>query len=169
MSAQAEACRSMEVPISLILIEVAHFDEVESRSLQTFAETVKEVAQILLPVVRAQDVIVQYGERFIAILLVDANQDIGAKVCQRIKEAVHKFSYFHAGASTLQLYFGLSDDSANHYEELEEQIKSAAKALGAAHDRGDGAIVRASDFDQTKEFRDKEHFFPGDRLSSMSD
>lgn len=166
---QAETCRNIEVPVCLILIEVDNFDEIKSDSFQTPTETVNEVAQNLVSVVREQDLIVQYGARFLAILLVDANQDVGAKVCQRIKEAVHKFSYFHVCTSALQLSFGLSDDTASHYQELDTLILSANKALEAARDRGEGAIVRASDFDPMKEFRDREHFFPGDRLSSMSD
>ncbi len=169
MSGQLQTCRNMDVPVCLILIEVDNFDEIESDSFQTPSETVQEVAQNLLSVVRGQDLIVHYGARFLAIFLVDANQDIGAKVCQRIKEAVHKFSYFHVCTSALQLSFGLSDDNASRYVELDTLIASANSALRAARDHGDGAIVRASDFDPVKEFRDREHFFPGDKLSSMSD
>ncbi|MBS1956573.1 MAG: diguanylate cyclase [Cyanobacteria bacterium SZAS-4] len=169
MSAQAETCRSIDIPVSLILIEVINFDEVESGSLQTATETVREVARNLLSAVRGQDLTILYGARFLAILLVDANQDIGAKVCQRIKEAVHKFSYFHILTSSLQLVFGLSDDSSSHYLDLDELITSAKRALEVARDRGEGAIVRASDFDSMKDCRDREHFFPGDRLSSLSD
>lgn len=182
LSPKLAMCRNMEVPVSVILISMTAVDEPENQSYQTLAETVKEVAQNLLSVIRAQDLIIQYAESCVAILLVDANQDVGAKVCQRIKEAVHKFSYFHVCASTLQLSFGLSDDSASQYAEFndliasagqyaefKDLIDSASQALTTACERGDGAIVRASDFDPMKEFRDREHFFPGDKLSSLSD
>ncbi len=168
-SSQVETCRQIDVPLAVILIEVANFEELKIIDQENAAVLVNEAAHHLISVLRAQDILAQYSGKYIALLLVDANQDIGAKVCQRIKESIHKFSYFHAGAAVLKLEFGVSDDSDSKYEELEHLILSAAKALKLAHERGEGAIVRASELDPSKDSSEKEHFFPGDRLSSKSE
>ncbi len=168
-SSQIESCRQIDVPVAVILIEVANFEELKTIDQESAAVLVNETAHHLISVIRAQDILAQYSGKYIAVLLVDANQDIGAKVCQRIKESIHKFSYFHAGAAVLKLDFGVSDDSDNKYEELEHLILSAAKALKIAHDRGEGAIVRTSELDPSKDSSEREHFFPGDRLTSKSD
>ncbi len=164
---QVDACREMDVPIALLLCEMTNFDNIKNAFGEPAGEVVvHEVAQSLLNVMRGQDVIAQYAKRHVAILLVDADQIIGAKVSQRIKECVHRYSYFHHGGSSIDLVFGVSDDFGNRYVQLEKLIFSAAEALKVASDRGGGAVVRTSDMDPNEENHPKEHFLPGDRLTS---
>ncbi len=165
---QVDSCREIDVPVALVLAEVTNFDNLKN----TFGEpsgqvVVHEIAHSLLNVMRAQDVIAQFAGRYIAILLVDADQVVGAKVCQRIKESVHKYSYLHHVSGTVDLAFGVSDDGESRYAELEKLIFSAARALGVASERGGGAVIRTSDLDSNVENQPKEHFLPGDRLTSV--
>lgn len=164
---QVDACREMDVPIALLLCEVTNFDNMKDAFGEPAGEVVvQQVAQSLLNVMRGQDVIAQYAKRYVAVLLVDADQVVAAKVSQRIKECVHRYSYFHHGGGSIDLVFGVSDDSGNRYVQLESLIFSAASALRVASDRGGGAVVRTSDMDPNEENHPKEHFLPGDRLTS---
>jgi len=165
---QTSVCMQMDVPVALVLVEIANFDDLKTANHNAAGVLVNEIAHQLLSAVRGHDVIAQYNGRYIAILLVDADQIVGGKVCQRIKECIHKYSYLHKGGGSIELHFGVSDDSEGKYTEIEKMIFSAAQALNVAHQLGDGVIVRVSDLDPVKEISPREHFFPGDRLTSKT-
>ncbi len=166
---QLNSCREIDVPVALLLIEVTNFDELGSDGNEPGAEeVVNEIARSLLKVLRGQDIVIQYGKRYIAAMLVDADQIVGARICQRIKECIYRYSYFHHAAGAIEVVFGVSDNSESRYAEIEPLMFSAARALNVALGLGDGAIVRTSDLDQTTDMHSREHFLPGDRLSSKS-
>jgi diguanylate cyclase (GGDEF)-like protein len=169
LDAQLQACRQLAMPVALITMEVMNFDELTDPNMHGPDALVNKVAHHLMSVVRAQDVLVQYGGKFIACLVVDADQNVAAKVCQRIKESVHKYSFLHKSICPIQLEFGIADDSLDRSEQLEVLLFAAAKSLEFAHHLGDGAIVRALDLDQSIDESPKEHFVPGDRLTSRND
>lgn len=166
---QLDACRQMDAPVGIILIEIANFDELENSSEQGAESAVSEIAKHILTVVRSQDMVARYNDRCLAVLMADADQVVGARVCQRIKECIQKFAYFHPGVHSIELEFGVADDSESRYLEIEALVFSAARALNRAHELGAGAIVRTCDLNPLRDVSPREHFFPGDRLTSKSE
>ena len=163
---QFEVCRQMDAPVAVILIEFVNFDDLERFNEQGLEDLLKAVIKQVHTVIRSQDMLARYNKKHLAILMADADQIVGAKVCQRIKESVQKYAYFHPGIHSMELEFGIADDSESGYLELESILFSAARALNRAHELGSGAIVRTCDLDPLRDVSAREHFFPGDRLSS---
>lgn len=169
---QLQTCKQMDLSVALVMIEVVNIDELRSIDPERADYIVETIAQRLLVTVRTYDILARYRGKYIALLLVDADQHMASKICQRIKEAEHKHSYFHKDATPYELAFGISDDSANHDAEPEFLVREAMKALQIAHTLGDGAIVRMADLEHSQHAHpspSREHFFPGDKLGTNSD
>ena len=167
-AAQVEACKQVEVPITIILMEVIKRSIVDRTTIIEDDGLSCTLAHHLLAVIRPQDVIATVGKSHIAVLLADADQVVGAKVCQRIKESVHKYGYLHHKDGLIEVSFGVADDNHNKYCEIESIIFAANRTLTLSRKLGDGAIVRSADLGLSSDLPGREHFFPGDRLSSRS-
>jgi hypothetical protein len=75
--------------------------------------------------------VAHYNNRSLAILIVDADQIVGAKVRQRIKESVQKYAYFHRRNSRKLLQgFDTIYDIKRRLESRQNEIKNAGQKSG---------------------------------------
>lgn len=120
-------------PVSLVLIDVDHFKEVNDRFGHSAGdETLRTVSELLTTHSRGFTVVTRYGGDEFAVLLVDTPKPGALSYAQRVREAVESHPFRH-GPLTVSLGVGcLPDDVAS----CNDLLSAADKALYDAKRRG---------------------------------
>ncbi len=134
------------LPISTILIEITDETEPPKRiSKKKMRRILSKLSTVISSALGQGDTVVRYHNNRFAILLMNVNETMAGKICQRIKEGLHRYCYFSREPLALAFEFATSQHdclAGNDFAELvfsNEQTIKLARALGA------GAIVSRQD------------------------
>ena len=153
-----------KLPISIILVEVSTGTEtVGKRRLK------KACANLDLVIARALEngnIVVRYGKTRFAVLLLDADENLAGKICQRIKETIHRYWYINLKLKAhLVLEFAVSEHATFGGNDFAELIFGNERDIRIARALGDGAIIRHHEVKRHFQEHDPLHFHVGDVIT----
>ncbi len=135
-------CRSLQEPLSVVLIDVDPFQWLNDAWGQSAAEyVVKELASMFKQAVRPTDLAARYGAEELALLLPYTTAVEAVAVAERLRKTVAGRPFVFAGqrvAVTISL--GVAD-LAEHMETPEALLQSADHSLSTAKQQGRNQTV----------------------------
>jgi hypothetical protein len=155
-----------KLPISIVLIEVSMGTEtVGKRRLK------KACSNLDLVISRALEngnVVVRYGKTRFAVLLLDADENLAGKICQRIKEAIHRHWFINLKLKAhLVLEFAISEHSTFGGNDFAELIFGNERDIRVARALGDGAIIKHHELKAHFQEHDSLNFQLGEIISEQ--
>ena len=131
-------CRSLRIPLSLILFDIDFFKHVNDRYGHLSGDYVLRKACALLKdrVLRSEDVFGRYGGEEFIVILPEATLQKACEIAERLRATVEKFPfeyYGHAFPIAISLGVGEMDISTKTPEDL---IKKTDAALYKAKQSG---------------------------------
>ncbi|MBI2646823.1 MAG: GGDEF domain-containing protein [Deltaproteobacteria bacterium] len=131
-------CRSLRIPLSLIMIDLDFFKQVNDRYGHLTGDYVLRKTCALLKdrVLRSEDVFGRYGGEEFVIILPEATLQKACEIAERLRSTVEKFSFEYDGHTlpvTISLGVGEMDISTKTPEDL---IKKTDAALYKAKQSG---------------------------------
>ncbi|MGM0926456.1 MAG: sensor domain-containing diguanylate cyclase [Pseudomonadota bacterium] len=136
----ADACRlgiAHETPRALVMLDLDHFKTVNDRAGHAVGDALlQQVARVLGEVVREEDHVARLGGDEFAVLLAPAPHDASLHVAERIREALARMVFEHAGeryvvsASVGVAMLTAEDESPEALMERADQASYRAKRLG---------------------------------------
>lgn len=138
--------------LSLLLLEVDHFDELnESFGPSAAFEVLNELSALLVDNARKSDVVARYlGERF-AIILPDTPATGATQFAERLRAVIRAHEWeqgtitVSVGASTLRFRKG---NSSQHFEQKHKLIEDAERALAHVKTSGCNRSMHAADLSE---------------------
>lgn len=135
------AARRHNYPLSLVLIDLDHFKQVnDSFGHDGGDQVLKAFAGLLQDMVRTEDVIARWGGEEFIILLPHTNQDAAVRLADRIRIALSQLCCC-AAPTTFSASFGVASLQAD--EESNQLIKRADTALYCAKQQGRNRVEAA--------------------------
>lgn len=133
-------------PLSLILVDVDHFKRINDtyghllgdECLRLLAATLRQVIS------RATDMVARYGGEEFAVILAGTSAEEAAVVANRIREAIEKLQFIHAGKRiALSASLGVAGRIPLQHESSARLIAAADEALYQAKENGRNRVVMA--------------------------
>jgi two-component system cell cycle response regulator len=140
---QIEASRMFNFPLSVALIEIAHFRQIRFTFGDKIADKIlAETAKTIKSRVRSSDLLVRFGSESFALLLLHANR-LGAEiVCKRVRDLIAHHPFDGRDSSlVLAANFGAADQLPEFDCAGKELLSRAELALEKASRSGGGAII----------------------------
>lgn len=133
----------LRLPIATVLMEVTSEG---TSSKRTMRKALKQVESVLRFAVGDAGVVIRCGKVKFAFMLPGADDVTAAKVCQRIKEAIHQHCYFKLKLKDrLYIEFAISQHEPANINDFAELVFSNEQTIRIARALGDGAIVTRRD------------------------
>jgi len=153
-----------KLPISVVLIEVATGTEnVGKRRLK------KACANLDLVIAKALEngnIVVRCGKARFAVLLLDADENLAGKICQRIKETIHRHWFIKQKLKPhFVLEFAISEHTTFGGNDFAELIFGNERDIRIARALGDGAIIRHHEVKRHFQEHDPLHFQVGEVIT----
>lgn len=133
----------LKIPISIVLIEISSNGCMSKRRMN---KALKRIGALINSALGENTVLTRYGKSMFTGLLIGVDEQAAGKICQRVKEAIHRHCYLvepFGKQPEVQFAIAQHDLTArNDFAELvfgNEQIIRLARALG------DGAVVTRRD------------------------
>lgn len=141
-------------PLSFIMLDVDHFKPVNDTHGHAIGDEVLiEIARRLGEGVRDMDFIARYGGEEFAIVLPDANADIGHKVAERMRRSIGELPIRLQNGQQLPVTVSLGVATATSpLEEAEDLIRRADEALYDAKRCGRDRVVIADSLESPSRF-----------------
>jgi diguanylate cyclase (GGDEF)-like protein/putative nucleotidyltransferase with HDIG domain len=121
LAAEFARCRDAGLPLSVVIIDVDHFKDINDRfSHQVGDQVLKAIAGLILKSCRGQDLVARYGGEEFVIAMPGTPASQALVVCERLRRSLeaHDWSSFIPGLS-VTISAGLSDDpEASDHEKL---------------------------------------------------
>jgi diguanylate cyclase (GGDEF)-like protein/PAS domain S-box-containing protein len=130
-----------EKPLSLIMMDIDHFKQVNDRYGHLAGDQVLEsVASLSKGLLRHADIMFRYGGEEFTILLPETKADIAAKVAERIRSSIAETDFeTKKGPVRISMSFGVSQFN-EQLSDVNAFIESADKALFDAKQAGRNCV-----------------------------
>jgi diguanylate cyclase (GGDEF)-like protein len=139
MESELNIARRYGRPVSLILVDIDHFKQINDTHGHLFGDIVLQGTAECLPIyARRSDIVTRYGGEEFAILLADTSLRAAAYVAERLRAAVEARCFeAHGEAVSVTASFGISCTQDIEGEiSRENLIQAADRALYASKDGG---------------------------------
>jgi diguanylate cyclase (GGDEF)-like protein/PAS domain S-box-containing protein len=149
---ELERARRYQSPLSLIMIDIDHFKEVNDTHGHLIGDMVlKLIAERLSAQLREIDVLCRYGGEEFVVLLPDTALDAAYQVAERLRQAIVKMP-IQAGSNQVKVTtsLGVAHMDAECHQ-IDDLIRYADKALYQAKSAGRNQSILWNDFDGAKQ------------------
>lgn len=138
------------LPITVVLMSVRNEDLGTRSKRKKLNKTIKSLCPVIRNSLRKSDVVVWYGPHRIGFLFIGSDDVEAGRLCQRIKEAVHKHVYFKLKLpKQLDLEFAVAQHDPLKENDLAELIFGNERNIRVACAMGEGAIVTRKDVNES--------------------
>ncbi|MHB8302746.1 MAG: sensor domain-containing diguanylate cyclase [Acidobacteriaceae bacterium] len=131
------------VSISIFMIDVDHFKELNDTNGHEVGDGVlRELAQLMLTVVRSEDIVCRYGGEGFVIIMPDMTLDIALERAERLRQQVEQMRvrYGNGPARQVTISIGIANYPADGATQ-EKLLKAADENLYSAKRQGINLIV----------------------------
>lgn len=136
----------MRLPFCVVLLDVSGLDTESETTGRRARRALNRVTSVIRGALRDGDIIVRYGQKRFALLLLGADEQASGKICQRIKEAIHRYFFIDIRwREPITLEFALTEHDPESGNDISELIFSNERNIRLAKSLGDGAIVTRSE------------------------
>lgn len=126
-------------PMSVVLLSIQDFDNIrESRGAAAADELLREVASLVLRMVRETDLAARYGDDRLAVIMPGTDSQGAGEFAQRFKKDLDESDLGAPGTAALKVAIGVASLPEEGTKTAPELVKKAAAALKAAGDDGSG-------------------------------
>jgi diguanylate cyclase (GGDEF)-like protein/PAS domain S-box-containing protein len=146
---QFKLMRRLGHPISLLLIDIDHFKQVNDKFGHAVGdEALKSIAKLLIKLTRATDVVTRYGGEEFAVILPNTNKEGALIIADKFRVAIHTHNFKH-GKSTISV--GVSTMTPDKLEvkknanQITNLISNADQALYSSKENGRNRTTHFSD------------------------
>ncbi len=138
----AEANRH-DFPLSVVVIDIDHFKEINDRYGHLFGDEVLTAAgELLQRNIRSEDVAVRFGGEELLLILPHCGEEDGRRQAERIRSELASLSFGSGIRVTASL--GIASRPAGREAEFEVLVRAADGAVYEAKTRGRDRVVTAS-------------------------
>ena len=157
VNTELQRSRRYDLNLSLMMIDLDDFKKVNDNFGHPAGDSVlKDFAQIITTIIRAEDIAARYGGEEFVILIPQTNSLSGKILHRRLAEAVAAHEFTHKEELTFSA--GLAE-FPRHANTVEELIKKSDKALYSAKAAGKNRLTIL------EEKRDSKRYHPSTRVS----
>ncbi|MGA1845536.1 GGDEF domain-containing response regulator [Deferribacter abyssi] len=136
--------RQPEVEIGLIIIDIDNFKNINDTYGHLVGdEVLKDISRIISQTLRKTDFVGRYGGEEFLVILPYLNINESYKIAERIRKNIENNS-FHIGNLELKITVSLGVSSVKKYENLNDALEAADKALYNAKKSGKNKTIIAS-------------------------
>ncbi|KAA0258909.1 diguanylate cyclase [Deferribacter autotrophicus] len=136
--------RQPEVEIGLIIIDIDNFKKINDTYGHLVGdEVLKDISRIISQTLRKTDFVGRYGGEEFLVILPYLNINESYKIAERIRKNIENNS-FHIGNLELKITVSLGVSSVKKYENLNDALEAADKALYNAKKSGKNKTIIAS-------------------------
>ncbi len=133
----------LQLPISTVLLKIINEEHDEPRKRK---RAIRRMNRIIKSALNEGDVVVRYGRQKFAMLLFNADETQAGKLCQRVKEAIHRYCYLSLKLKHhLTLEFAVSQHQGFNVNDFAELVFGNERNIRLARTLGDGAVVTRTD------------------------
>ncbi len=138
-----ERARRYNIPLSLLLIDIDHFKDVnDTYGHQTGDKVLQDLAKLLKKSGRGEvDLIMRYGGEEFALILPNTPREGAYKFAKRLRIAVQEHRFKTAGNGTLSTTISIGVSTLDSHRSSAELIKTADKRLYKAKRTGRNKVV----------------------------
>ncbi len=134
------------LPITVALMSIRNEDLSTRKKRKKLNKSIKTLCPVIRASLKKSDVVVRYGAHRIAFLFIGSDEVEAGRLCQRVKEAIHKHSYFKLKLpKQLDLEFAISQHDVLKGNDIAELIFGNERNIRVACAMGEGAIVTRKD------------------------
>lgn len=150
--AQAEFIRATRYnrPLSLVMVDVDHFKEVNDRFGHLVGDAaLRHIAGIMKLCVREADMVARYGGEEFVIILPETDSEGAGFIAERVRNEIETsdFSIDQHGTIRLTVSLGIACmNSGNEYSDLDKLLQSADDAMYRAKKSGRNRVSYSTDF-----------------------
>lgn len=146
-----EHSKNLNIPISVLFIDIDHFKQINDIYGHTFGDEVLErISNAIMRCLRGSDINCRYGGEEFVVLLAHADTDAAHLVAHRIINVVHSMRFREHPDLRLSVSIGLSCMQADAPRSLENLIRCADKAMYQAKQNGRNRVA----MEQTEPYTD---------------
>lgn len=140
----------LRLPITAVLMELTT-DSGKPLGKRKMKKVMLQVCRGVRGALGEADLVVRYGRNKLAFLLFNVSEELAGKICQRIKEAVHRYCYLvKKMKNRLCVDFAVCQHDPYGGNDFAELVFGNDHNIRIARALGDGAVVTRQDI--------KEHF-----------
>ena len=139
LAAEMERVRRYSTTLSLLLIDLDHFKQVNDNHGHLAGDDVLvEVASMLLRIVRAVDIVARYGGEEFVVVLPETGAPGAEAFAERLRELIEAHSFVASRGAPIRLTasIGVSSFPGSGVESVEDLLSNADQALYRAKSEG---------------------------------